>query len=983
MTDKGKDSGSAPASQKLEKETSLGSTDEESGASSASDSGSREFPVVAIGASAGGLEALKALFGSMPVDTGLAFVVVTHQHPGHKSLLPGLLGNTTEMPVVEAVEGMKLLPDRVHVAPPGVPIVLSSKTIREKPDAGTKRKTLPIDLFFHSLAEDCGRLAICVVLSGTGADGTLGLRAVKGGGGMAMVQELESARFAGMPSSAIATSQADYVLAVEDMAEKLVKYADSLKVPKATEPLEERDSVKGASRGETLQDVFRLLRSRTGHDFSEYKLSTLRRRIERRMNVHHVKQLADYVRLLRENPHEIDILFKEFLIGVTCFFRDPESFASLADNGLVGLLKARDEGTLVRAWVVGCGSGEEAYTVAILLHEAAEKLDKHFDFQVFSTDLDSDSIECARAGRYPAGIANDIDPARLETYFEKEETSYRVRKDIRDMVVFAPQNVISDPPFTRLDLICCRNVLIYMNGDLQKRVLPMFHYALRRGGLMMLGPSETIGEFTDLFEPVDKKNRIYRKTETDSPVLPELSGPHGAAQWRGRTARHTPDRQQTQSRMGDAARQLLLSRFAPTCVLVNQKGDVVYIHGRTGRYLEPSHGEPPGNIFTMAREGLRERLGPALRQAAAKPGTIVRRGVRVKTNGDWTNLDLGVTRIVDPESLSGLLLITFEPSRKASAAEAPAEDHGDDDTHGRVADLQHELQFTKESLQTTVEELETSNEELKSTNEELQSTNEELTTVNNELQAKVDELADANNDMQNLLNSTDIATVFIDDQLCIKRYTKQAKNVINLIDSDIGRPIGDLAVRIEQADLEEQAEHVLETLRQTEAEVRTTDGSWYLMRMSPYRTVQNVIDGVVITFVEIGRLKENVAEGRSGWELYESIFDTLREPVVVLDEDFTIVTCNDVFYRLFRLGPKHTEGKKIFDIDRARWDIPELRTLLQRILPENEVVQDCEVTASTGRAGTRKLLINARRLQRSAGMPAMILLVMEDVTDER
>ena len=969
--------------------------------SKSSETAESEFPVVGIGASAGGLEALKELFGNMPTDTGMAFVVITHHHPEHVSMLPDLMGRTTSMDVVKAEDGTVLEPDHVYVAT-GTPITIKNRTLHEEPLGDRQHAPLAVDLFFRSLARDCEHLGICIVLSGTGADGTIGLKAVKGAGGMAMVQETKTARYAGMPSSAIATAQADYVLPVSEMPAQLVAYGRNLTLPKVLSRQTDTELPK-----EAMQAIFRLLRSRTGHEFSGYKMSTLRRRIERRMNVHQLNELQDYVRFLEENPREIDVLFKEFLIGVTSFFRDLEAFTALTEGPLLELMKEREEGSQIRAWVTGCGTGEEAYTLAILLRETAEKAERNFELQVFATDLDDESIETARAGRYPAGIANDVPADKLDHYFSKEENSYRISKQIRDMVVFAPQNMISDPPFTRLDLVCCRNVLIYMNGDLQRRVLPIFHYALRRGGLLMLGSSETVGAQDDLFKPVDKKNKIYRRRETATPQLPELPGGAGRKQAstdnEGVSQKSAPP---IRKRLAAAAEKLLLERFAPPSIVVDSKGEVIYIHGRTGKYLEPAAGEPPGNILDMAREGLRERLAPTLREAAkGKKGSAVRHGVKIKTNGAWKQVELNVTRIAEPASLSGLLLVTIQP-RPGGPKEQEAEStvaSGDDKSPAdeRVADLENELQFTKESLQTTVEELETSNEELKSTNEELQSTNEELqsaneeletskeemqslneelTTVNSELESKVEELADANSDMQNLLNSTNIATVFLDARLRIKRYTSKAKEVINVIDTDIGRPIGDLAARIVDVNLQKEAQKVLQTLKQVEYEVQSNNGKWYLMRMVPYRTVENVIDGVVITLVEIDRLKDDVEEGRDSWEFYESIFDTLREPVLILDGDLNVAAANDKFYTVFRISPKQTEGKKVYEINRGQWDLPELRELLEKVLPENQIFQDYELEGDFGRGGRRKLILNARKMNRAPGMPGMIVLAMEDVT---
>ena len=971
----------------------------------------QSFPVVGIGASAGGLEALKELFGEMPADTGAAFVVISHQHPDHVSMLPQLLGKTTDMLVTKVKDGAKLAPNHVYVAA-GVPVTVKDNTLREEHIEERHTPPLLVDLFFRSLAEDRQHLAICIVLSGTGADGTLGLKAVKGAGGMAIVQEARTARYAGMPSSAIATSQADYVLPPARMPGRLAAYFENMTVPKL--PSEQGDG-EPLPNG-PMRELFRLIRTRTKHDFSQYKLSTLRRRIERRINVHQLNSLEDYVRFLHDNPQEIDILSKEFLIGVTSFFRDSESFRALAEGPLAGLVEEKDDDAQFRAWVVGCGTGEEAYSLAILLHEQTEQAHKAFDIQVFATDLDEDAIQIARAGRYPSGIVNDVPADKLQRYFAKEDTSYRISKDIRDMVVFAPHDVASDPPFTRLDLISCRNVLIYMTSDLQKRLLPIFHYALRSGGLLFLGPSETVGVQDALFESLEKRHKVYRRREvpSDLPQLPSVTTPRpDAAVAQSANGEEDATRTARRHKLSAIAERMLLNRFAPPSVLTNASGDVFYIHGRTGKYLEPAGGEPPGNVTEMAREGLRERLGPALYQAAGEDGHVVRSRVRVKTNGEWAYIDLSVAKLSEPESLKGMMLITMRPAAPPPEpdenGEAKEKHAGEEDAETpspkdpRIAELEQELRYTKESLQSTVEELETSNEELKSTNEELQSTNEELqsaneeletskeemqslneelTTVNNELEAKVEELAEANSDMQNLLNSTEIATLFLDSRLRIKRFTKKAKEVISLIETDIGRPIADLATNITGIDLEQKANTVLDSLTQIEEEIQAEDGNWYLLRMSPYRTTENVIDGVVVTFVEISQVKGVADEGQRAWEYYESIFDTLREPVLVLDKERTVVTANDRFYSTFRIGPKYVEGRKISEIGKGQWNLAELRDLLDTVLPENNTFQDYELEADFGRAGRRKLLLNGRKVQRAAGLPEMILLAMEDVTED-
>jgi two-component system, chemotaxis family, CheB/CheR fusion protein len=956
------------------------------------------FPVVGIGASAGGLEALDDLLEHMPPDTGMSFVVVTHQHPGHTSLLPELLGKCTTMPVVQAKDGARLRPNCVYVAPPGgyVAVLRSHLHLMEGP-AKKEIPPLPIDFFFRSLAADQKERAICIILSGTGSDGTLGLKAVKGESGMAMVQEVKSARYAGMPSSAIATSLTDYIQPPAAMPAQLIAYAKGVlqygRLSEAEERVPEME--------QPLQKVFLLLRTRTGHDFSSYKMSTMRRRIERRMNVHQISRAAQYVRFLQENPHEIDILFRELLIGVTNFFRDPEAFEVLAGDPLRDLFKDRTDNGTIRIWVPGCSSGEEAYSLAILFREAVRKLNRSFETQVFGTDLDTEAIEAARQGRYPAGIAIDVGPERLKEYFSLQDASYQIRKQIREMCIFAPQNLIKDPPFTKLDLISCRNLLIYLNSDLQKRLLPIFHYALKPGGILFLGPSETIGAYGGLFEVLDKRWKIYRRREL--PVghpLPEIPA-QPAGRLHGEQTPGLPGRRTREVRISSLVEGLLLARFAPASVVINERGDIVYIHGRTGAYLEPGSGQPRMNILEMAREGLKIGLASAMREAMAQDSEAIREHVRVRSNGEFTYVNLSVARISEPEAVRGLLLVMFRPSLAGASKQGPKGKGGKSATGpSRMQEVERELRYTKESLQTTVEELETSNEELKSTNEELQSTNEELqstneeletskeelqslneelTTVNTELQSKVEELSQSNDDMQNLLNSTDIATIFLDNGLHIKRYTEQAKRLVKFIQTDIGRPIGDLVSNLEYDGLEDDAREVLRTLVHKETEIRTKDGLWYLMRLIPYRTSENVIDGLVITFVDIGRMKKAEVAGAEAHAFFESIFDIFREPALVLNDQLRVVKANRSFYRTFRSSPRQTEGESIYDLVGGAW-AADLRGPLEKSLAKDRIVEDVEVTADYPILGRRTFRVSARRLEQVAGLPGMTLLAMEDVT---
>ena len=900
------------------------------------------FPIVALGASAGGLEALKTFFSEMPPDAGIAFVVVTHQHAGHLSLMADLLGRQTDMPVIEVSKQTKIEPGHVYTSKPGRNLgILHGELHSLKPDEQATLR-LPVDYFFRSLALDQKHLAIGIVLSGTGTDGTLGVKEIKGSLGMVMVQAEEDAQYDGMPRSSIATGLVDYVLPVSEMPKQLLAYCARLRVP--LQPTLHAPQPVAAS--EALQRIFVLLRSRTGHDFSLYKDTTTRRRIERRMNVHHLDTAEKYLDLLQTHPGEAEHLFKELLIGVTSFFRDPEAFDALA-LVLSDLVAKKPEGYVLRVWVAGCSTGEEAYSIAILVKEIMEKLKKSLSIQIFATDLDKTAIDVARAGVYPLGIANDLTPERLARFFAQDDETYRVSQEIREMVVFAQQNVIADPPFTKLDLLSCRNLLIYLGSELQARLLPLFHYALKPNGILFLGPSESIGAFTPLFGALDKKCKIFEQREAATlgyvahfpTAAPDL-GFAGIPQKAGLPAGEPPN-------LAPLAEKLLVRALVPPAALVHERGDLVHIHGRTGRFLEPAPGLPTrANIFNMAREGLQLDLSTAIRQAAAGEIEVVHPGVRIDSNGAPLEVDLRVQRVSEPSALRGLFLVSFENAR------APEEYHEAPDKKApahrrdRIAMLERELQHAKESHQSTIEELETANEELKSTNEELQSTNEELQstneeletskeemqslneelqTVNAELQDKVEELSQTNDDMRNLLNATDIATIFLDNDLHIKRYTEQATHIIRLIASDIGRPIGDLASKLNYDPLVQDAADVMRSLVFKEAEVQSDGGQWYLMRILPYRTADNIIDGLVLTFVDISATKALQDNERL-------LLETLqRSPVMVFRQDLDMRftwACSQVFGR----APRELLGKtdaELFGAQEAASIIAVKRGVLQ------------------------------------------------------
>jgi two-component system CheB/CheR fusion protein len=934
------------------------------------------FPIVGIGASAGGLAAFEAFFSAMPADTdpGMAFVLVQHLAPDHKSILSDLVKRYTRMQVFEVADGMTVKPNHAYIIPPNRDMAFLNGALQLLEPAAPRGRRLPIDFFFRSLAQDQHERAICIVLSGTGSDGTLGVRAVKGEGGMAMAQNPESTEYDGMPRSAIATGLVDFVLPPAEMPAQLIAYAAHA-FGKTPRPV----LLAVPETEDKLKKIFILLRAQTGHDFSKYKQNTIARRIERRMAVQQIKQMDGYVRYLQQNPAEVAALFRDLLIGVTNFFRDPEAFAALEAKVIPRLLADKPAGALIRVWAPGCSTGEEAYSIAILLQERLEALRRNYKVQVFATDIDPQAINQARAGVYPASIAADVPPERLARFFAQDPDggTYRIQKGIRDILIFSEQDVIQNPPFSKLDLISCRNVLIYMGGELQKKIIPLFHYALNPGGFLFLGTSETVGEFADLFTAMDRKARLYQRKEDNysvhRPALGEFLPPlteDGVVLQPSRKARG-----ESKLSLRDLTEQALLRQYAPVGALVLERGEILYLHGRTGLYLEPAPGEAGMNILKMAREGLRRELTSALRKAAAHKEPVRCPGLRVKTNGEFSTVNLTVRPVAPrcPELGEGagpdaavapsLFLVILEeaPSAKQerpgkTAAVESVESVGESATESdaRIAALKKELRAKEEYLQTMNEELETSNEELKSSNEEmqsineemqstneeletsteeLQSVNEELGTVNAELQAGVAELSRANNDMNNLLAGTGTGTIFVDHQLRIRRFTPAATQVINLIPTDMGRPVGHIVSNLAGYDrLVEDVQAVLDTLVPKEFEVQTKAGGWYLMLIRPYRTQENLIEGAVITFVEITemkRMREALRESEDMRRLAVVVHDA-HDAIMVQDFEGRILAWNPSAVRMYGWSEAEALAMNIREL------IPESRrgeelTIVQRL----------------------------------------------------
>ncbi len=910
-----------------------------------------EFPIIGVGASAGGLAAFETFFSSAPFTAStapatpplphMAFVLIQHLAPDYKSLLPALIQRCTRLTVIEIQDEMKVRPNFIYVLPAGHDVILQNRTLKLLPPSGHPGLHLPINIFFRSLAQDQHERAIGILLSGTGSDGTQGSRDIKGEGGMVIAQTPSSCEFPGMPQSVIDSDQADYVLPPGDMPAKLITYITHAfhKPPSApSNSLFIDEAVR--------KKIFLTLRTQTGHDFSQYKPSTIHRRIERRLAVHQLESIDEYVNYLQQSPQEIEALFRDLLIGVTRFFRDPEAFKILEERVIPKLFNGKPNGSTVRVWVPGCSTGEEAFSIAILLHEHMSVLKPNYQIQVFATDIDRHAIKSARSGIYPTSIANDISPSRLEQFFTAEPSGngYRIHKEIRESVVFSEQDLIKDPPFSKLDLISCRNLLIYMTATLQKRLIPLFHYSLKPDGFLFLGPSETVGEYGEQFSACDRKWNIYqREDDIHSSQRAALARYLTPITNMNTAPLQITDKKTSSDKLSlrELTEQAILKQSSAAGALINGKGDILYLHGRTGMYLEI----PPGkaeinNILKISREGLQHELAHALRKAVNSNEPVRCPGLRVKTNGHYTHLNLTVSPVPtgspetpSPKSVTNpqasLYLVLLEEAalpdcQPAEPGPALGKPGSREDTHGQsahISELQRELRAKEEYLQSTNEELETSNEELKSLNEELetskeelQSTNEELSTVNAEMQAKVTDLLRANNDMNNLLSGTGIATIFLDRQMCILRFTPAVTQIINLLPGDIGRPVNHfLPNLIGYNRLAADAQDMLKTLTPKELEVQSNDGKWFVVRMLPYRTLNNVVEGAVVTFVDITEHKLGIEalreaeskfralfeQGPIGVAYHKMIYDTAGNPV-----DYYFLDANESYQKLTGVDPR-------------------------------------------------------------------------------
>lgn len=827
----------------------------------------KDFFIVGIGASAGGLEAIESFFKNLPSDTGAAFVIVQHLSPDYKSLMGELLGRYTKLPIYRAEEGMAVLPNSVYLIPPRKNMTIYEKRLYLTDQTKSQSPNLPIDIFFRSLAIDRGKHSIGIILSGTGSDGTLGLKAIKEQGGIIMCQDEESAKFDGMPRSAIATGMVDYILPPDSMPETLTKYIKH--------PYIVQDKVKAArdlTSDEALLRILRVIRDRVGVDFTYYKPNTILRRLEKRLGINQIESFKEYLEFLEHSPKEAHILYKDLLIGVTQFFRDQEAWKLLKKSVFPQLLEKRNNGLSVRIWTVGCSTGEEAYSLAMILSEYMDENNKFFDVKIFATDLDKEYIEQASNGVYPESIASDVTPERLDKFFTKTEHGYKIKDNIRRMVIYAQQNIIKDPPFSKIDLITCRNMLIYLNAEMQRKILSMFYYSLASSGGLFLGSSESLGEINDGFSVISNKWKLYVQK---SGYIPPYVGNHTLNLGRTNKGNNIPFRQnfdyliKDKQIIPDIVFSDLLEAVMPPSVVVNQELKVIHLFKDVSRYIKLRPGKATFDLLGMVAKDLSVILSSMLNKVFKDQTDVFFRDIKLKD--EQSNINITARPIKDKVSQKVYAIISFEPAEEAKKDIDPTSFDIKSEVNLRYSELEKELQYTKENLQATIEELETSNEELQSTNEELvasneelqstneelQSVNEELYTVNSEYQKKIEELTQLNNDMDNLLKNTNIGILYLDRKLKIRKFTKLISKIINIMDMDTGRPIDHISLKMDYNDFVEDIKSVRDTLRPVETEVKDEDGMWNLVKILPYRTIENAVEGIAIVILDIHKLKES------------------------------------------------------------------------------------------------------------------------------
>ena len=944
------------------------------------------FPIIGLGASAGGLEACEMFLKHLPADSGVAVIIMLHLAPDRSSLLSEILGRVASIPVIEAEDQMKVQKNHVYIILPNHDIAIFNGALHLSVPEEIRGHRMPIDFFFRSLAEELEEKSIGIIFSGSGSDGTIGLRAIIGAGGVSFVQEPGNAKYDGMPLSAIRNNLATYILPFDKIADELINYV------KVFFDLTINKFPLIPAHQNSINKITMLLRSKTGNDFSFYKQSTIHRRIRRRMTQHNIDDFNIYIRYLQENPGEVKQLFKEILINVTSFFRDPEAFDVLKTDILPLLFNNKDENYIFRIWVPACATGEEAYSIAMVLREYMDEIKQEFQVQIYSTDIDESSIDTARSGRYPSSIVMDVSQERIRRFFTKEENGFRIKKDIREMIIFAVQNITKDPPFTKLDLVSCRNLLIYLDPVYQEKLILSFHYALRQDGILFLGPSESIGNSIHYFSSINRKWKFYGIKNSITPVSKFFISEPFQKNPKEFEAIH-PIKLQKDSNFNELVKIALLNSFAPPSVVTDEKGNILYIYGDTGKYLRPAPGQASLNIIEMAKEGLQSELRKAINCKIFIKKPHLSTELMVKINGGKQMVIIRIKSLSGSETLQKLLLISFQESRQTSKEksinlkEIPGKRQ-----LKRNNELEQELLYLKENLQShmeeyqaSIEELKSTNEELQSTNEELQSTNEELETskeeiqsvneelmtVNAELQSKIEQLTEIQNDLKNLLDNTNSGIIILNQNITIKRFNREATKVYRLLPTDIGRPLSDINSTIENFDLISESIAVLDSLIPREIEVHTNKDIWYMIKIMPYRTLDNVIDGTVLIFTEITDLKIIQKAAVTAREYAENIIDTIREPLIVLNDELKIVSASKSFFITFNMLPNEVISNSLYTLGEKQWDFSKLRQLLQDVTEQDTFFENIEMENDFPHIGHRKFLLNARHISGRIGKRAI------------
>ena len=956
------------------------------------------FPVAGIGASAGGLEAFSTLLNALPAQIGMALVMVLHLDPTQESMLAAILGRSSKMPVSEATHGMRVERDHVYVIPPNVAMRLSGGTIALEPRPQAPTHVLPIDTLLRSLADEYGSLSIGVVLSGTGTDGVLGLGAIKAAGGLTFAQDPSTAEFDGMPKAAAEAGAVDGALDLEGIAAELVRLG---KNPDLREPRREVEALSVGDEG-SFAKILSLVRSATGLDLSSYRRTTLTRRISRRMLLEDAATMADYLRILQEHPSKVEALYRDVLVNVTEFFRHPAALDALKCEIFPEILERKGPDGPIRIWVPGCSKGQEAYSILITLVELLDANASPPEIQMFASDVNAQDVEFARAGVYPQGIAREVSPERLVRFFMQVPGGYQIDRSIRDMCVFAVHDVTKDPPFSKLDLITFRNVLIYMENPLQKRVLQILHYALEPGGFLLLGSAESIGSETSLFSVVDKKHRIYKRNPGPGRLFSGLAPSAGKVAFL--SARNLSPEPDSAFDVLAAVEKVVQGGYQPSGILVNANLDILQFRGHVTPYLAPTEGPAELKLPRLVASGLSSTVEAAIREAAKTKATARRRGIVPDSDCETRRVDVEVVPIASPAGEAYYLVLFKEPPRETPPSGSRTKRGGGHVAGGNEGStLLRELNETREQLETVVsekeaatsdlravsekfqssnEDLRTINEEFQTAQEELQSTNEELTTLNDELRTRNSDLGRLSDDLNNVIDNVEIPILILDADLRIRRFTPQAEMIVSIVPTDVGRPITDLSLKVDVPDFKNRVIQALQNSAESQTEVLSVDGCWYSMRMRPYETSEGVIDGVVVAFVDIDELKMSMQAAEVARDHAEALVGTVREPLLTLGPDLIVREANNAFYETFAVSAEETLGKPVYELGDGQWDFDELRSLLERVLPSDRAFANLEVERDFSRIGHRVLVLYARKVREQQGPPS-ILLSIDDVTDLR